>query len=65
MLSSNCNLRNIEKEELREFFQLGFSSEDAHLVDQMMNEGDEDKDNLISFLEFKKILNIFYGKLQK
>ena len=52
--------RYIEKRELREFFNLGFDEEDESLVKSMISEGDKDKDNVISFDEFKEIIDKLY-----
>lgn len=55
--------RYIEKRELREFFNLGFDEEDESIVKSMISEGDKDKDNVISFDEFKEIIDKLYHKL--
>jgi Ca2+-binding EF-hand superfamily protein len=55
----------IEKKELRQFFQLGMSEEDEELIQNMIDEADEDKDDMISLKEFKNIINSFYDNLSK
>lgn len=42
---------------------MGFDEEDEQIVKSMINEGDKDLDNVISFDEFQEIINKLYNRL--
>ena len=59
------NYRCLEKDELKNFFQMGMEPEDEELVNLMIDEADLNKDGIISVKEFQLLMNTYVQNLSK
>lgn len=57
--------RCLEKEDLKNFFQIGMEPEDEELLNLMMDEADLNKDGVISLKEFQLLMNTYVQNLKQ
>lgn len=64
MINKKINIRFIDKNELKEFFNLNSGEEeDEEILLSMFREADLDKDSLISVKEFQQVMFKLCNKL--